>query len=132
MTTDTSTSPNIIAPYSLWLTFVALETGAQVSLKFASASAGTANVIQSAEPIIKSPWFIGSILCDAANLVIWLTILRRHDLSVAVPLTSMTYFAVLLISWLLLHEEMSMPQLAGLMLVGIGLTLVAWEEASVE
>jgi hypothetical protein len=117
--------------YVLWLIFVSLETGAQLALKEAS-NAGTAGWLNSIGPIVNNPWFLGSIACDAANLLVWLAILRRHELSVAVPLSSMTYFAVLLASALLLHEPVRGFQLAGLFLVGIGVPLVSWNETSHE
>ena len=117
----------------LWLMFVVLETTAQLALKMAATSAGGhVDPWRSINPIVANPWFVGSIACDAANLLLWLAILRRHDLSLAVPLSSVTYFTVLLAAGLLLHEPISAPQLAGLMLVGIGLTLVTWDEAPAE
>ncbi len=117
----------------LWLMFVALETTAQLALKMAAISAGgDANLWGSINPIVTNPWFAGSIACDAANLLLWLAILRRHDLSLAVPLSSVTYFTVLLAAGLFLHEPISAPQLAGLMLVGIGLTLVTWDQSPAE
>jgi drug/metabolite transporter (DMT)-like permease len=113
--------------YFLWLIFVVLETAAQLTLKMAS-GAGTTHYLQSIGTIVNSRWFMASIACDAANLIIWLAILRRHELSVAVPLTSMTYFAVLLASGLLLHEPVRLAQLMGLILIGGGVTLVSWNE----
>jgi drug/metabolite transporter (DMT)-like permease len=115
--------------YFLWLIFVGLETGAQLALKAAS-NAGTTGWLNSVSPIVNNPWFLASISCDAANLIVWLAILRRHELSVAVPLSSMTYFAVLLATAFLLHEPVHGVQLAGLILVGIGVTLVSWNETS--
>ena len=131
MRSDGITVPRYPA-YSLWLIFAVLETAAQVALKLASNHAGTSDILQSVSPIVSSPWFIASIACDAANLAIWLAILQRHDLSVAVPLTSMTYFAVLLATGLFLREPVQMMQLVGLMLVGLGLTLVTWGQSPAE
>jgi drug/metabolite transporter (DMT)-like permease len=115
----------------LWLIFVLLETAAQLALKKAAMSADHMGIWQSVHPIVTNPWFVGSIACNAFKLLVWLALLGRQQLSVAVPIPSMTYFSVLLAAEFFLHEPMQTAQLGGLVLIGVGLTLVTWGDGPV-
>ena len=112
-----------------WLVFVALETFAQIALKFAavdtSAAGGFAGWLHA---LATNGWFQASIAADVMNFFAWMLILRRHELSLAVPLSSLCYFTIILASTILLHEAVTPLQLLGLGLVGIGIVLVASAE----
>ena len=75
--------------------------------------------------LVSNHWFQASIAADIANFFIWMSILRRHDLSLAVPLSSLSYFTVIALSTILLHEAVTPLQLVGLGAVGIGIILIA-------
>ena len=109
-----------------WLLFVSLETTAQLTLKMAAVATpslgGTGGWLQA---LASNSWFQASIACDIANFLVWLAILRRHDLSVAIPLSALCYFSIIIASSVLLHEPVSTPQIAGLLLTGFGILCIA-------
>ena len=114
-----------------WLVFVALETFAQISLKVAAAGAGAGSGLGSwFSALLFNHWFQVSIAADVINFFIWMSILRRHDLSLAVPLSSLSYFSVILLSTVLLHEPVALIQLLGLGTVGLGIVLIARPDRS--
>jgi drug/metabolite transporter (DMT)-like permease len=114
-----------------WLILAALETGAQLAIKLAAdttAAAGTG--LSWIVSLLMNPWFLASIGCDAAGFLLWLALLRRHDLSFAVPLSSLCYFSIVLASLIVLGEPLRAVQALGLISVGIGIYLIASESAS--
>ena len=109
-----------------WILFVVLETFAQIALKLAAVDVGPQSVMQIwFTALLSSHWFQVSIAADIVNFFIWMSILRRHDLSLAVPLSSLSYFTVVVLSTALLHESVTPLQLLGLSAVGIGIILIA-------
>lgn len=114
---------------ALWALFISLETTAQITLKLAVVDPHVWLALpQHFPPFLGSAWFLTSIACDAANLLIWLTILSRLDLSVAVPLSSGTYLAVVAAAWAYLNEPVSPQQLLGIVLICGGLVLIGTPE----
>lgn len=118
---------------SLWGLFIALETAAQVTLKLAAVDPNAWQPLPHFMPsFMGSVWFATSIACDGANLLLWLSILRRHDLSAAVPLSSATYLAVLAATWSFLNEPVTLQQVLGIVLISAGLILIAPSETGAE
>jgi drug/metabolite transporter (DMT)-like permease len=93
---------------------IVLDTVAQVMWKAASAGRPLA-----------SPYFYATLLAIAAQLVNWLRVLSRADLSFAQPITALSYVAVLAISARFLHEELPPARLAGVGLILAGVWLVS-------
>ena len=54
-------------------------------------------------------------------------ILRRHDLSLAIPLSSICYFAIIAAGTVFLHESVAVAQWVGLIVIGVGLALISWK-----
>ena len=114
----------------LWIGFVGLETAAQLSLKMAATTNHALGMSAWIGALLTNHWFQISILCDAVNFLMWMTILRRHDLSLAVPLSSLCYGAIVLLSFLLLHEPITGVQLIGLCTIGAGVIVLAKDNAT--
>jgi drug/metabolite transporter (DMT)-like permease len=116
-----------------WLILAALETEAQLFIKLAAdttAAAGTG--LSWVAGLLMNPWFLGSIGCDAVGFLLWLALLRRHDLSFAVPLSSLCYFSIVLASLVVLGEPLRAVQALGLIAVGVGIYLIASEPTGAE
>ena len=114
-----------------WVVFVALETFAQVALKLAAVDSSTASSLRGwLVALASNSWFQASLGADVLNFVAWMMILRRHDLSLAVPLSSLCYFTIVIASTVLLHESVGVFQVVGLGLIGIGIVLVAGLEGA--
>ncbi len=63
--------------------------------------------------------FSGFVAAFAASLT-WMAALTRLELSVAYPLMSLSFVAVLLLSALLLHEPLTGTRVAGVALIVLG------------
>jgi len=105
---------------------VALDTVIQITWKRAvggvpeNAPAATA-----ARGALASPYFWLAMLAFAAQLVNWLRVLARADLSFAQPFTALSYVTVLALSRLLLHEHLAAGRLAGVGLILAGVFLIS-------
>ena len=65
------------------------------------------------------------ILVYASNFFIWIFILAQLELSTAVPLTSINYVILPVLTLLFLHEKISLLRWAGISLVVLGIYLVS-------
>lgn len=73
-----------------------------------------------AKPVI---WFgFGSM---AVGFMLWLTALAGADLSIVSPLGSMQYILVLISAHFFLGEKITLPKLAGTLLIAVGVVLVS-------
>jgi drug/metabolite transporter (DMT)-like permease len=108
--------------YFIWFVLIACETGAQLALKLAAGqSALDLDYLQWLTLLATNKWFMISIAFDIASFFAWMSILRRHNLSVAVPLTSLCYIAIVMMTVVFLHEPVTSLQLIGLSTIGLGI-----------
>lgn len=109
----------------LWLLLVGSETLAQLALKQAAiisdVDAGASTWLTT---VVANPWFLLSILCDISGFSAWIAILRRHDLSLAVPLSSLSYVTTVAMTFILLHESVTLLQVAGMVCIGFGILVL--------
>ena len=127
----TATSIKRLQKYLSWFVLVGCETGAQLTLKVAAdVTNPVLGVAEWLAHLITNKWFILSLSFDIAGFFAWLSILRRHDLSVALPLSSVCYFAITLASLLILKEPVTGAQVFGLCTIGLGVFFLTKEEAS--
>lgn len=74
--------------------------------------------------IFTTPYLLLGLASLGAGFILWLIVLSRMKLSVAIPFTSLNYALILLFSWLVLKESVSAGQMAGIALIVAGLFLV--------
>ena len=72
-----------------------------------------------------SPFLWLGILSIAGAFILWIIALSRIDLSVAIPIASLSYILVSLTSVIFLHEKISMLRWAGIMFILCGVMLVS-------
>ena len=109
-----------------WIALALLEALAQVSLKFAaSAVSPDADGWAPVGGLIREPWFAASIGCDVAGFWAWMVLLAKYELSVAIPVSALSYFATIAASTFILHESVTWQHAAGLLCIGAGIALVA-------
>jgi drug/metabolite transporter (DMT)-like permease len=77
-----------------------------------------------------SPLVIVGVILYALNFFLWIVILTRLDLSLAVPLGSTTYALIPLASVIFLHEKISMTGVAGIFCVILGILILSKSESS--
>lgn len=117
--------------WGIWVLLAGLEAGAQISLKLAAVgAAGSAGSWAPVDALANAPLFWVSLACDGGAFWVWMRILHQHDLSVAVPISAICYFATILASYALLHEPVAPLQGAGLLLMGLGIHLSAGERGA--
>jgi drug/metabolite transporter (DMT)-like permease len=93
---------------------IALDTAAQMMWKKAASDRPLA-----------SPYFYATLLAVVAQLVNWIRVLSRADLSFAQPITALSYVTVLAFSTRFLHENLSPSKVGGVCLILAGVWLVS-------
>lgn len=71
------------------------------------------------------PRLLGGLMLYGASAVLWALVLSRLDLSLAYPFVGVAAVLVMLLSWFVLGETITLTRIAGALLVIIGVTLVA-------
>jgi drug/metabolite transporter (DMT)-like permease len=74
--------------------------------------------------IAKIPFVPIGFACFALSSILWLVVLSRWRLSYVYPCLSLNYVLVLLISAIWLREPISPVQILGVLVIGLGVTLV--------
>jgi len=72
-----------------------------------------------------SPAVIAGVILYALNFFIWIVILTKIDLSLAVPLGSTTYALIPFSAVIFLHEKISMMGITGILCVIIGILILS-------
>ncbi len=111
---------------AIWAALIAIESAAQISLKLAANQIGEMTwewswIVRA----VSDKWFIASLVCDVASFLVWIALLRRHDLSFAVPVSSLCFVSVLALSVVVLKEPVTALQIVGMATIGVGIYLIA-------
>lgn len=101
----------------------------QVLLKFGAVRLGglslsPATLLGDLLRIAKVPEIVFGIVLFSASFLLWVKVLTGTELSYAYPLVSLGYVNVLLLSWLLLGEAMTMNKLAGITIIILGIIVL--------
>ena len=80
------------------------------------------------QAILQNPRFVFVIFLMACQFFNWLMILGDADLSYAQPITSLSYVSVFFLSVLYLKEAADIFQIAGIMLVLVGVWFISQTE----
>ena len=72
-----------------------------------------------------NPYVIVGLAIYVSGTVFWLVALSRVELSYAYPFASLSYVIMLVASWLLFHENISLVRLLGTLIVGVGVFLIS-------
>lgn len=110
--------------YATWGLLLALDVAIQVAMKLAG------DQLHGIPPGLDwlaaalSSWLVWGSLCGyVATFVLWLAILHSSPLSAAFPATALVYVLVPLAGWMLLGEQFSIGQAAGIALILAGVFL---------
>jgi drug/metabolite transporter (DMT)-like permease len=117
-----------IAVIYILVSVVASTTG-QLLLKMGMNNLGT--VTLALKDILTTTWkmatnpyvFIG-LGVYLAGTVFWLAALSRVDLSYAYPFASLSYIVMLVASWRLFDESITLTRIIGTVVIGIGVLLI--------
>jgi multidrug transporter EmrE-like cation transporter len=114
----------------LILASVSLNAGAQIIMRKAMLQIGEIN-LENRTVLSYLPQLIGNIflwvsfLCYGLSILIWIIVLSKVEVSYAYAFSSLGYILVTILGALLLHEQVSMVRIAGIIVVCFGIILVA-------
>lgn len=117
--------------WALWVSLPLFNTLNQVAMKL------TAGVVRDVPlgqewllAAVQTPYLWLSFGTEIINFIVWLAILKRHSLSQAFPLTSISYAALMLTSWFYFHEPMLVSQVVGTTIIMAGIALMGFKKES--
>jgi len=107
-----------------------IESFGDLFLKKGALATGISNVVMSnmlefASRMIASPWLWIGIIFLLANFFLWIALLSRVDLSVAFPMSSLTYIIVPILAITFLHEKVLLTRWAGIVFIIAGISLTS-------
>ncbi len=116
--------------FSLLMTGVLLNAGAQLLLKAGTNSVGTfeyisANIIPIGWKLATEPHIIGGLGCYVISVVVWIMALSRVEVSIAYPLLSVGYVVNAIAAYYLFGEAVTPMRLTGIAVIIVGVWIVA-------
>ncbi len=72
-----------------------------------------------------NPYVVIGLAIYVAGTVFWLTALSRVDLSYAYPFASLSYVVMLVASWQLFNEDITVLRLLGTLVVCVGVLIIS-------
>ena len=110
----------------LWALLIATESAGQLFTKVAGEQLGPMDFSwQWLADVARNPGILAAIASYLGAFFVWMLILRRSSLSLAFPLSSLVFVAVLLGSWLGLGEHISALHWVGVVVIIGGIALLA-------
>lgn len=110
---------------------VALTSLAQISLKAGMIAPEVTRALAeglrlpSLVTVLLHPWvFLGLAMYGGAALV-WLLVLSRIEVSLAYPFVGLGFLVTMVLAWLFLGETVSVPRIAGTLLIAAGIVVLA-------
>jgi drug/metabolite transporter (DMT)-like permease len=120
----------LLAGFAYILATVLLSVYGQIVLKWQVAKAGVLPVtflerVAVLIGLIWNPWILSSIAAGCLAFLCWMAAMTKFELSYAYPFMSLSFVLVLVLSALLFHEPVTLPKVAGLGLVIVGLIIAS-------
>lgn len=109
-----------------FVVLVAFDTLAQVLFKMAALAAApfvanTAWLVR----VVNEPWAYAALACYLGAFVTWMTLLVRAPIGSAYAASHLEVVTVLALSGVLFHEMVSLAQIAGCVLIVLGIAFLA-------
>lgn len=119
-----------LVSFSLLMTGVLLNAGAQLLLKAGTNSVGVfefsrENLLPVGWKIATEPHILGGLACYIVSVVVWIMALSRVEVSIAYPLLSVGYVVNAIAAWYLFGEAVTVTRLLGIGIIIIGVYVVA-------
>lgn len=122
----------VITPLIMLIVNVILGSVGQVMMKIGATRMGSVHeshgivggLLNTFINIFTNLHVLGGLSLYALSAVIWIRILRQVNLSLAYPMMSLSYVAVVILSALLLNEKVSAITIIGLIFITIGVSLI--------
>ena len=115
----------------LFLLYIAIFIGAigQLLLKFGLNKIGgltlsRTNFIRLIFTLFLNPYIVWGVFLYGISAFLWLIGLSNTPLSIAYPLISLSYIVVVLFSWILFYEKITLLKILGLFIICFGVFLL--------
>jgi drug/metabolite transporter (DMT)-like permease len=95
----------------------------QILFKIGSKSLTGNGLMATAVEFVTSPFLLFAIFLYAFTIIAWIYVLRVLPLSVAYPITALSYLIVPIISYFILDEQISLRMIAGSILIVLGVVV---------
>jgi multidrug transporter EmrE-like cation transporter len=83
------------------------------------------NVLSLIVNIIKNPYLLTGLFFYGVSFLLWLIVLSKLKLSIVYPITSINFVLVILASYFLFGERLSIFQYSGISIIIIGVIMLA-------
>jgi len=70
-------------------------------------------------------YIIGGLICTLITALVWIVAVSKNELSYLYPFMAVTYLLVVLLSWWLFHENVTVLRIIGTAVICVGVFLVA-------
>jgi drug/metabolite transporter (DMT)-like permease len=115
-----------------WIWLIAFESLAQITSKLAADSLNDQAASAWFIAFLTTPWLWMSVLSDIISFLIWIAILRTHELSFAFLASSFCYVLVILSGWMFFHETLTLLQITGSAFIIFGIVFLSKMDAAEE
>jgi multidrug transporter EmrE-like cation transporter len=75
--------------------------------------------------IITSPWVIGGLLVYGTGVIFWMLALSYFEISYVYPFASLSYIGIILGSYFIFKERLSLMRLAGIAMIIAGVLITS-------
>lgn len=83
------------------------------------------NLVHKFIEIFMNPWVLFGFLCYFLSSLLWLIAISRIQLSIAYPMLSISYILVLVASWFLFNEPVTIARWTGVLVICFGVFLIS-------
>jgi len=97
--------------------------GGQLLFKLGAPAWQGDSVVSWVTSFLKNPFLVTAIFLYAFTILIWIYVLRTLPLSLAYPLTALSYVIVPVLSFVLLHEKISWQTVVGCAVIIVGVVI---------
>ena len=114
-----------------FLCLMASDTAAQICFKFVGIDAAPLDLSPAwVLRVLASPWSYGALTGYLCSFVAWMTLLRHAPIGPAFAASHLELVTVTIISAWLFHEPLTLPKVAGGLLILLGVLCLAKEEST--
>ena len=92
----------------------------------AGQQSGSISFFEQIPVVLTQAQFWGAMLCLLVSGVIWIYVLRNFELSLAYPLTSLSYVIMMVTSHFVLGERITLTKLLGTLIIVLGIVVATW------
>jgi drug/metabolite transporter (DMT)-like permease len=93
--------------------------------KIGSITLNASQFLSTSWKMATNPYVFIGLVIYLAGTVFWLAALSRVDLSYAYPFASLSYVVMLVASWMMFDEKITLGRLLGTLVIGIGVFLIS-------